>query len=45
MNQTCLHMILILGGGITSQTIRLNKYYRNAQNAKLVCFSVLKNVG
>lgn len=29
MNQTCLHMILILGGGITSQTIRLNNCYRS----------------
>lgn len=34
MNQICLHMILILGGGITSQTIRLNKCHRNEQNAK-----------
>lgn len=45
MNQICLHMILILGGGITSQTIRLNKCYRNEQNAKFVCFFFLKNVG
>lgn len=37
MNQTCLHMILILGGGgTTPQTIRLNKCRGNEQNAELV---------
>lgn len=36
MNQTCLHMILILGGEITSQTIRLNNCYRNRMQSWFV---------
>lgn len=36
-------MILIFWGGITSQTIRLNKCNRNEQNVKLVCFFRFKN--
>lgn len=43
MNQTCLHMILILGVGITSQTIRANNC--SETECKVGLFLVLKNVG